>query len=81
MFCGVASGAKGPGGDFEKTSQQGDLEKALADSFAFCDQAFAGLDDQTGAEAAEIPDFGLKGTKFGMLAITPRTTTSTTATS
>jgi uncharacterized damage-inducible protein DinB len=69
VFCGAASGAKGPGGDFEKTTNKADLEKALADSFAFCDQAFAGLDDQTGAEAAEIPDFGLKGTKFSMLAM------------
>ena len=69
VFCGAASGAKGPGGDFEKTTKKADLQKALADSFAFCDQAFAGLDDQTGAAAAEISEFNLKGTKFSMLAL------------
>ena len=67
-FCGAASGGKGPGGDFEKTTKKADLQKALADSFAFCDQAFAGVNDQTGAAAAEIPAFGMKGTKFSMLA-------------
>lgn len=69
VMCGAASGAKGPGGDFEKTVKKADLQKALADSFAFCDRAFAGLDDQTGAAAAEIAEFGLKGTKFSMLAL------------
>ena len=69
VFCGAASGGKGPGGDFEKTTKKADLQKALADSFAFCDEAFAGLNDQTGAAAAEIPQFGLKGTKLGMLAL------------
>jgi len=68
VFCGAASGQKGPGGDFEKTTKKAELQKALADSFAFCDQAFAGLNDQTGGAAAEIPDFGMKGTKFSMLA-------------
>jgi uncharacterized damage-inducible protein DinB len=69
VFCGVASGGKGPGGDFEKTAKKADLQKALADSFAFCDEAFAGLNDQTGAAAAEIPQFELKGTKLSMLAL------------
>jgi uncharacterized damage-inducible protein DinB len=68
VFCGAASGGKGPGGDFEKTTKKAELQKALADSFAFCDQAFAGLNDQSGAGAAEITEFGLKGTKFSMLA-------------
>jgi len=69
VFCGAASGGKGPGGDFEKTTKKADLQKALADSFTFCDQAFAGLNDQTGAASAEIKDFGMKGTKFSMLAM------------
>jgi uncharacterized damage-inducible protein DinB len=69
VFCGAASGGKGPSDDFEKTTKKADLQKALADSFAFCDQAFAGLNDQTGAEAAEIQAFGLKGTKLSMLAL------------
>lgn len=69
VFCGAASGGTGPGGDFEKTTKKADLQKALADSFVFCDQAFAGLNDQTGAAAAEIPQFGIKGTKLSMLAL------------
>jgi uncharacterized damage-inducible protein DinB len=69
VMCGAASGAKGPGGDFEKTTKKAELQKALADSFVFCDQAYAGLDDQTGAAAAEIAEFGLKGTKFSMLSL------------
>jgi hypothetical protein len=32
VFCGAASGGKGPGGDFEKTTKKADLQKALADS-------------------------------------------------
>ena len=68
VFCGAASGGKGPGGDFTKTTKKADLQKALADSFAFCDQAFAGVNDQTGAAPAEIPEFSMKGTKLSMLA-------------
>jgi uncharacterized damage-inducible protein DinB len=68
VFCGAASGGKGPADDFEKLTKKADLQKALADSFAFCDQAFDGLNDQTGAEAAEIAAFGIKGTKLSMLA-------------
>lgn len=68
VFCGAASGAKGPGGDFEKATTKTDLQKALTESFAFCDQAYAGLDDQSGGTPAEITEFGLKGTKFSMLA-------------
>jgi uncharacterized damage-inducible protein DinB len=68
-FCGAASGEKGPGGDFEKTTKKADLQKALADSIAFCDRAFAGVvDDKTGGAPAEIPQFEMKGTKFSMLA-------------
>ena len=69
VMCGAASGAKGPGGDFEKVTNKAELQKALSDSFAFCDQAYAGLDDQTGGGVAEIAEFGLKGTKFSMLSL------------
>jgi len=69
VFCGAASGGKGPGDDFEKLARKADLQKALTDAFAFCDRAFDGVNDQTGAEAAEIPAFGMKGTRLGMLAL------------
>lgn len=55
MICGAAGDAKGPGTDFEKTmSSKGDLSKAVADSFAFCDKVIAGLDDKRGMEIVKF---------------------------
>ena len=69
MFCGAASGGKGPGGDFEKTTKKADLQKALADSFAFCDQAFAGVErSDRWPLPPRFPSSSMKGTKFSMLA-------------
>jgi uncharacterized damage-inducible protein DinB len=56
-FCAAAGGEKAPMGGFEpgsvsiektKTSKA-DLEKALADSFAFCDKVHDGMTDAAGA--------------------------------
>ena len=45
-----------------------DLQKALAASFEFCDRAFAGLNDQTGAaEATIVPINNMKTTRLGAL--------------
>jgi len=70
VFCAASSGEKFTSPDAEKTlaTKQADMTKALADSFAFCERAFAALDDQKGGEPAEIPQFGMKSTKLGMLA-------------
>jgi uncharacterized damage-inducible protein DinB len=52
LFCSAALGEKGPDHDVEHTFKtKADLEKALADAFAYCDTAFAGMDDVKGAEA------------------------------
>ena len=57
MICSMASGAENPmkGTDIEKTkTAKADLQKALAESFAFCDAQF---DAMTEAKAAEMTDF------------------------
>src|SRR5262245_21900994 len=69
-FCGPVSGEKRPAVDEKSLStlKKADLQKALADSFAFCDRAFASINDQTGAAPAEITEFSYKSTKLGLLA-------------
>jgi uncharacterized damage-inducible protein DinB len=58
-ICSTAAGEKppAPGGQVEKTLvTKADLQKALADSFTYCDKVFAGLTD---AQAVElVPFFG-----------------------
>lgn len=69
MFCGMVSGEAGPGVDFEEAATtKADITKALADSFAFCDRAFASVNDQTGAEMVRIDFFNADWTKLGVLA-------------
>ena len=70
VFCGASSGEKFTSPDAEEklADKQADMAKALADSFAFCDRAFAALDDQKGAASAEISQFNIKSTRLGMLA-------------
>lgn len=49
VFCSAAKGEANPNkDDFEKTkTTKADVAKALADSFAYCDPAFAALTDET----------------------------------
>ena len=50
-LCGAASGMKPSVTGIEKsTTTKAALQKALADSFAFCEQAIASMDDKKGAE-------------------------------
>ena len=50
-ICGLASGMKPTASGIEKsTTTKAALQKAVADSFAFCEQAIASMDDQKGAE-------------------------------
>jgi uncharacterized damage-inducible protein DinB len=66
MICGTASGTKGPEGSVEKTkTSKADLQKALADSFAFCDAAWAGLSEPKAAEAVDM--FGMPQTRLTAL--------------
>ena len=55
VICGMVSGEKPPAGGFEPATSieqtmktKADLSKALADSFAFCDKAHAGMTDAGG---------------------------------
>ena len=67
MICGAATGEKGPGVDFEKTATtKAALQKALAESFAFCDQAYAAMTDARGAETVTF--FGGERARLSVLA-------------
>jgi uncharacterized damage-inducible protein DinB len=53
-FCSAAAAEKAPAGGFEgpiekSTTTKADLQKALADSFAYCDKVHAGMTDAAGA--------------------------------
>lgn len=68
MICSRATDAENPSKeDVEETkTAKADLQKALADSFAFCETQFDALTD---ARAAEMVDFfgGMKQTRLGVL--------------
>jgi uncharacterized damage-inducible protein DinB len=67
MICGAATGEKGPGVDIEKTATtKAQLQKALAESFAFCDKAFEAMTDARGAEMVKF--FGGEQARLGVLA-------------
>jgi uncharacterized damage-inducible protein DinB len=68
MICGFASAEKPAEGTAEKTAKtKADLQKALADAFAYCDKVYADLNDQTGAEVATIAFLPQPSTKLGTL--------------
>jgi uncharacterized damage-inducible protein DinB len=61
VFCAAARGEKPPHGEdaFEKTATtRAQIIKALGDSIAYCDAAFAGLDDKRASDIVELP-FGM----------------------
>lgn len=71
LYCAVASGEKPPAGTetIEKTkTSKADLQKALADSFAYCDKVWGATTDRNGATANVMP-FGIgPSTRLGALA-------------
>jgi uncharacterized damage-inducible protein DinB len=71
MFCSIASGAANPmqGTSIEKTkTSKADLQKALAESFAYCDAQIASMTDAKGS--TEMVDlFGKKHPRLGVLAL------------
>jgi uncharacterized damage-inducible protein DinB len=70
MFCSAVLGQPAPGGSAEKTATaKGAIQKALAESFAVCDRAFASVNDSTGAAGLTILN-GMKSTKLGVLSLT-----------
>lgn len=66
IFCGAANGMKGPKGIEQSKTTKADLVKALAESFAFCDSAWASTTDQNGSAPADL-GFA-KTTRLGALA-------------
>jgi uncharacterized damage-inducible protein DinB len=67
MICAAAAGEKPPAGDVEKTkTTKADLQKALADAFAYCDKVFAGTTDSRGVEMVKF--FGNQQPRLAVLA-------------
>ena len=61
VFCAAAKGEKSPHEEaaFEKTATtRAQIIKALADSIAYCDAAYAALDDRRAAETVDLA-FGM----------------------
>ncbi len=53
-ICGGAGGEKPPVSGIEKsTTTKADLQKALGESFAFCEKVLASMDDKKGAETTK----------------------------
>jgi uncharacterized damage-inducible protein DinB len=70
LFCSAVKGEKSPVEmmSIEKTkTTKADIQKALADSYAYCDGAFGAL---TPAKAGEAVDFfGMQQTRLSMLSL------------
>jgi len=57
LWCAQAKSEKNPNtaADLEKSlTTKAEIQKTLADSFAYCDPVYASLDDQNGAQVVEI---------------------------
>ncbi len=66
-FCAAATGAKPPVRGIEKSkSAKADVVKAVGESFAYCDKAFASMTD---ADAAKMVDFGNPMARLSVMAL------------
>ena len=83
VFCSAAKGEKSPHAEaaFEKTATtRAQIIKALGESIAYCDAAYAALDDKRAGETIDMP-FGMgKGARALPLMINSGHCRSTTAT-
>lgn len=59
MFCSLAKGEASPSaGSIEKTkTAKADIQKALDDSFTYCDAVYAGMTDAMAAQSKNAPKF------------------------
>jgi uncharacterized damage-inducible protein DinB len=65
-FCSIARGEKNPLLNIEKTkTSKADLIAALKDAFAYCDKAYEGMTDSSGAEMVKFMGFDIP--KLGAL--------------
>jgi uncharacterized damage-inducible protein DinB len=66
-FCAAATGARPPVRGIEKSkSAKEDIVKAVGESFAYCDKAFASMTD---ADAAKMVDFGSPTARLSIMAM------------
>lgn len=66
MFCSTAKGEENPNArGLESLTSRAELTQALAESFAYCDDAYA-MSDEQGGESVEM--FGQTLTRAGILA-------------
>ena len=72
LWCSQAKGEKNPnaGVDLEKTLKtKAEIQKAVADAFAYCDPVYAGLTDENGAQIVEIQQEGGRVTRNTRMAL------------
>ena len=68
MFCSTALGEKNPGLKIEQTkTTKADLVAALKDAMAYCDKAYDGMTDVSGAQMVKFFDMDMP--KLGVLNI------------
>jgi uncharacterized damage-inducible protein DinB len=68
MFCSIALGEKNPAPNIEKTkTTKADLIAALKDAFAYCDKAYDGMTDLSGAQMIKL--FGSDTPRLGVLIV------------
>lgn len=69
VFCAAAAGTKAPASDATNTAKTKlALQKALAESFAFCDTVWAGTNDANAGTAQPLPFKLGDSTRLGILA-------------
>jgi hypothetical protein len=55
LWCSQAKGEKNPNpGNLDKLTSKAEILKVLNDAFAYCDSAYSGLTDASGAEVIPI---------------------------
>jgi uncharacterized damage-inducible protein DinB len=68
MFCSLALGESNPDHKIEQTkTTKADLVAALKEAVAYCDKAYDGMTDASGAQMVKL--FGMDMPKFGVLNI------------
>ncbi|MEO8188833.1 MAG: DinB family protein [Acidobacteriota bacterium] len=73
-FCSIALGEKNPALKIEQTkSSKADLTAALKDAFSYCDRAYDGMTDATGAQTVKM--FGTDAPRLGVLIVNTAHTT------
>jgi uncharacterized damage-inducible protein DinB len=68
LFCSIALGEKNPAPKIEQTkTSKADLISALKEGIAYCNKAYDGMTDATGAQT--VPLFGAPTPKLGVLTV------------